>query len=398
MRLHGRQVYCPLLTNMFLRKYELLPCFGPFGTEAMSLDRIGTEKLEISDLRKRIDDLDKQIVEMINERANCAIEIGNKKNQGSKSIFAPEREVQVMAGVLRNNKGPLSDATMTAIYREVISACRALEKPITVSYFGPAGSNTHIASILKFGDSSTFVPANTIPDVFSAVERNECHYGVVPVENSTEGIVNHTLDMFLLSDLRICAEIYAPISHNLLSAGTDITQIKRIYSIGQAIAQCRNWLAANMPGVEVLEVSSTAKGAKMCEGYPASAAIASTLAAREYGLNIIAEGIEDNPHNRTRFLVVGYSKPDSCGKDKTSIVFSVPHKAGSLFHSLKVFEDEGINLMMIESRPTKQMPWEYIFFIDCQGHEKDERMQRAIGKLSEMAMFVRVLGSYPETE
>jgi len=354
--------------------------------------------LDISEIRKLIDQIDKQLVEMINERANCAIEIGKIKTKGAKSIFAPEREVQVMSGVLRNNKGPLSDATMSAIFREVISACRALEKPITVSYFGPAGSNTHIASILKFGDSTTFVPVNTIPDVFSAVERNDAHYGVVPVENSTEGIVNHTLDMFLLSDMRICAEIYAPISHNLLSAGTDISQIKRIYSIGQAIAQCRNWLATNLPGVEILEVSNTAKGAKMCEGYPTSAAIASTLAAREYGLNIIAEAIEDNPHNRTRFLVIGHSKPGSCGKDKTSIVFSVPHKAGSLFHALKVFEDENINLTMIESRPTKQMPWEYIFFIDCQGHESDENMQRAMAKLGEMAMFVRVLGSYPESE
>lgn len=354
--------------------------------------------MDISDIRKRIDEIDKQLVEMINERANCAIEIGKMKNQGAKSIFAPEREVQVMGGVLRNNKGPLSDATMAAVFREVISACRALEKPITVSYFGPAGSNTHIASILKFGDSTTFVAANTIPDVFNAVERNESNYGVVPVENSTEGIVNHTLDMFLLSEMRICAEIHAPIHHNLLSAGTELSQIKRVYSIGQAIAQCRNWLAANLPGVEILEVSSTAKGAKMCEGYPTSAAIASTLAAREYGLNIVAEGIEDNPHNRTRFLVIGHSKPEPCGRDKTSIVFSVPHKAGSLYNALKVFEDEKVNLMMIESRPTKQMPWEYIFFIDCQGHEKDENMQRALAKLGEMAMFVRVLGSYPESE
>jgi len=251
---------------------------------------------------------------------------------------------------------------------------------------------------MKFGDSTDFVSGNTIPDVFSAVEHGETNYGVVPVENSTEGIVSHTLDMFLLSDLRICAEIYAPISHNLLSAGTDIEQIKRVYSMPQAIAQCRNWLAAHLPGVEILEVSSTAKGAKMCEGYPTSAAIASSLAAREYGLNIIADGIEDNPHNRTRFLVIGYSKPEPSGKDKTSVVFSVPNKSGALYHALTVFESEGINLTMIESRPTKQMPWEYIFFVDCQAHEKQENMQRALAKLSEQALFVRVLGSYPEAE
>jgi chorismate mutase/prephenate dehydratase len=354
--------------------------------------------LDISDIRKQIDEIDQQLVKLLNERARCALAIGEMKDRGSKSIFAPERERQVMSAVLKNNTGPLSDKALSAIFGEVISACRALEKPITVAYLGPAGSYSHIASVLKFGQSSGFLPCNTIPDVFSSVERKEANYGVVPVENSTEGVVSHTLDMFLLSDLRICAEIYAPISHNLLSSGTDITQIKRVYSIAQAIAQCRNWLAANLPGVEILEVSSTAKGAKMCEGIPTSAAVASSLAAQEYGLNIIAEAIEDNPHNKTRFLVVGYSRPEPSGKDKTSVVFSVPHKAGSLYHALTVFDSENINLTMIESRPTKQMPWEYIFFVDFQGHEKDEAVQRCLAKLGEMALFVRVLGSYPEAD
>lgn len=354
--------------------------------------------MDIAEIRKRIDSIDSQLVEMINERAECALEIGRIKNKGEKSIFAPEREKQVLSAVLKKNKGPLSDKTLSAIFREVISACRALEKPITVAYLGPAGSYSHIASILKFGESSDFIPTNTIPDVFNAVERKEANYGVVPIENSTEGVINHTLDMFLLSDLRICAEIYAPISHNLLSSGTDISQIKRVYSIGTAIAQCRNWLATHLPGVEILEVSSTAKGAKMCEGYPTSAAVASSLAAKEYGLNSIAEGIEDNPHNKTRFLVIGYSKPEPSGRDKTSVAFSVPHRAGSLYHALTVFDSEGINLTMIESRPTKQMPWEYIFFVDFQGHEKNDATQRALDKLSEMALFTRVMGSYPEAD
>ena len=201
-----------------------------------------------------------------------------------------------------------------------------------------------------------------------------------------------------IRDRRICAELYAPISHNLLSCGTEVSKIKRIYSRPEAIAQCRNWLAANLRGVETQEVSSTAKGAKMCEGQPTSAAVASSLAAKEYDLNIIAEAIEDSPHNKTRFLIVGYSKAQPCGKDKTSLVFAVPHKAGSLYHALKVFDTEGINLSMIESRPTKQMPWEYIFFVDCQGHERDESVQKALEALGEMAMFVRVLGSYPEAE
>ncbi len=354
--------------------------------------------MDISELRAQIDSIDKQLVEMINKRAECAADIGNMKSKGSKSIFAPEREVQVLNGVLRNNKGPLADKTMSAIFREIISACRALEKPISVAYFGPAGSNTHIASILKFGDSTDFVACNMIPDVFNAVEHKETNYGVVPVENSTEGVINHTLDMFLLSDLRICAEIYAPITHNILSSGDDISQIKRVYSIGTVFAQCRNWLANHMPGVETLEVSSTSKAAKMCEGYPSSAAIATALAAKEYNLNILEEGIEDNPYNKTRFLVVGYSKPNPSGKDKTSIVYAVPHKAGSLYHSLKVFDSHGINMTMIESRPTKQMPWEYIFFVDVQGHEADDNIQAALEELAGMALFVRVLGSYPEAE
>ena len=354
--------------------------------------------MDISDLRKKIDQIDAKLMDAINDRAKCALEIGRMKSRGAKSVFAPEREKQVLEGVLENNKGPMGDKSMSAIFREVISACRALEKPINVAYLGPAGSYTHIASALKFGESTDLSPANTIPDVFAAVEHKEADYGVVPVENSTEGIVSHTLDMFLLSDLRICAEIYAPISHNLLCCGTEVSRIKRIYSRPQAIAQCRNWLAAHLPGVEILEVSSTAKGAKMCEGHPTSAAVASTLAAKEYALNIVAEAIEDSPHNKTRFLVVGYSKPQPCGRDKTSIVFSVPHKAGSLYHALRVFDAEGINLSMIESRPTKQMPWEYVFFVDYQGHERDEPVQRALEALGGMAMFVRVLGSYPEAE
>ncbi len=354
--------------------------------------------LSIDDIRKEIDRIDKELVDLLNRRAECAIEIGKLKETKTESIYAPERENQVLSKVLAQNSGPLADKTVAAVYREIISACRALEKPISVAYLGPAGSYTHIASIQRFGDSTEFAPVDTIPDVFNMVERKDANYGVVPVENSTEGIVSHTLDMFLLSDLRICAEIFAPISHNLLSAGTKLDQIKRVYSMPQAIAQCRNWLRMHLPGVEVLEVSSTAKAAQLCQGFPSSAAVASSLAAREYGLNVVAEAIEDNPHNRTRFLVVGYSKPNQSGKDKTSIVFSVPHKSGSLYKALAIFDSENINMTMIESRPTKQMPWEYVFFIDVQGHEKDEVVQKALAKLAEQAMFVRVLGSYPEAE
>ena len=354
--------------------------------------------MDISELRGKIDAIDKQLVEMINERAECAIEIGKMKNKGSKSIFAPEREVQVLNGVLRNNKGPLADKTMSAVFREVISACRALEKPISVAYFGPAGSNTHVASILKFGDSTDFTSGNTIPDVFNSVERKETNYGVVPVENSTEGVMNHTLDMFLLSDLRICAEIYAPIiaqpallrrpSYRRSSASTRSRSPPRSAETGSR-RTCRASRSSRFEHVQ---------GRQDVRGLPQLRRHRHRLAAKEYGLNILEEGIEDNPHNKTRFLVVGYSKPNPSGKDKTSIVYAVPHKSGSLYHSLKVFDSHGINLTMIESRPTKQMPWEYIFFVDFQGHESDDKVQAALKELSEISLFVRVLGSYPEAE
>jgi chorismate mutase/prephenate dehydratase len=255
-----------------------------------------------------------------------------------------------------------------------------------------------MASISKFGSSCTFIPLDTIPDVFTEVGKDHADYGVVPIENSTEGVINHTLDTFLLSDLKICSEIYLPITHNLLSKSASLEEVKRVYSIPTAAAQCRNWLHASLPDVEIVDVSTTAKGAQLCADEPTSAAIGTSLAAEVYGLDILAERIEDNPQNRTRFLVVGMNEPEPSGKDKTSLMLSVPHKAGSLYHAMSVFEKYDINLTMIESRPTKLTPWEYIFFIDCQGHIKDQSVQKAVAALKEYAPFVTVLGSYPEAE
>jgi chorismate mutase/prephenate dehydratase len=237
-----------------------------------------------------------------------------------------------------------------------------------------------------------------IPDVFSEVEREQADYGVVPIENSTEGVINHTLDTFLTSKLRICSEIYLPITHYLLSKADDLSDIKRVYSIPTAVAQCRDWLRKNLPGIEIVDVSTTAKGAQLCTDDPTAAAIATSLASEIYNLNIIAEHVEDNAQNRTRFLVVGFNEPAPSGRDKTSIMFSVPHRSGSLFHAMAVFEKYDVNLTMIESRPTKLTPWEYVFFIDCQGHLKDQPLQKALAALKEYASFVTVLGSYPEAE
>lgn len=354
--------------------------------------------MDIKEIRKKIDELDQQILKLLNERASCAMEIGKMKASTAAPTYAPERELQVMEQVRRENHGPLDDQAVQAVFREIISASRALEKPLVVAYWGPPGSNTHIASVQKFGYSTEFVPVDTITDIFSEVEHRRANYGVTPVENSTEGVINHTLDMFAQSELRICSEIFVNISHNLLSTQDDLSGIKKIYSQPQPTGQCRNWLRANAPEAQIVEVSTTARAAMLAAEDPASAAIASKLSAELYGLKVLYEGIEDNPHNRTRFLIVGHTKPAPSGRDKTSIVFSVPHRAGALFRALSVFEEEKINMTMIESRPTKQMPWEYVFFVDIQGHEKDEVVGRALRKLSEQALFVRVLGSYPEAE
>ena len=354
--------------------------------------------MEIRDLRQEIDQVDHQILELLNKRARIAKEIGMYKQRTTKSFFIPERESQVYSKLSAANKGPLPDKSLQAIYREIISASRALEKPLTIAYWGPPATNTHMASIRKFGSSCDFIPLDAIPDVFGEVEREHADYGVVPIENSTEGVINHTLDTFLASKLKICSEVYLPITHNLLSKADDLSQVKRIYAIPTATAQCRSWLRENLQDVEIMDVSTTAKGAQLCASEPASAAIGTALAAEVYDLNLLAEHIEDNPQNRTRFLVIGFNEPAPSGKDKTSIMFSVQHKAGSLYRAMSVFEKYDINLTMIESRPTKLTPWEYVFFIDCQGHIKDQPIQKALASLQEHTLFVTVLGSYPEAE
>lgn len=354
--------------------------------------------MSIHDLRKQIDEIDHQVIGLLNKRASIAQEIGKHKEKTQKSFFAPERERQVLKRLASANRGPLPTSALTAIYREIISASRSLEKPLTIAYWGPPATNTHMASIQKFGTSCSFEPMDTIPDVFSEVERERADYGVVPIENSTEGVINHTLDTFLASNLKICSEVYLPITHNLLSKTESLSEIKRVYSIPTAAAQCRNWLRTNLRDVEIVDVSTTAKGAQLSAEEEGSAAIATSLAAEVYGLNLVAEHIEDNPQNRTRFLVVGHSEPAPSGKDKTSVMFSVAHKAGSLFRAMSAFEKYDINLTMIESRPTKLTPWEYVFFIDCQGHIRDAQVQKALAALEEHTLFVTVLGSYPEAE
>lgn len=358
---------------------------------------IGTP-MSLQELRRQIDAIDTQILELLSERARLAQEVGKGKTRTATQFFAPERERQIFDRLLAENRGPFPSGAIRAIYREIISASRALEAPIRVAYLGPAGTFSHRAAQDKFGSSSDLQASVTIPDVFAAVERGDADYGVVPVENSTEGVVAYTLDMFSQTRLKVCAETFVPVVHNLASRAETLGDIKRLYAHPQAFAQSRNWLRDNLGRVEVVDASSNAKAAQLAAVDSESAAITTEIASELYNLPILAAHIEDSPHNRTRFLVIGENQPQPSGKDKTSIFFSVQHKAGALLRAMAAFDAHSINLTMIESRPTKQMPWEYVFFIDFQGHVKEDHVARALQLLEEQSLFVTVLGSYPAAD
>jgi len=357
--------------------------------------------MDISDIRRRIDTLDEEIVRLINERAECAQRIGEAKLSSDRPAYVPERERQVLERVAGRNTGPLSTAALQAIYREIVSACRALERPLTVAYWGPLASNTHVAARRRFGSMAELLGASSVAEVFAQVERREADFGVVPVENSTEGVIAHSLDMFRQYDLHICAETFVPIQHNLLSKAPSLDAVKRVYTMFQATGQCRNWIDQNLRHAELVEAGTTARGAELAAADPETGAIANLAAAELYGLNILAEHIEDNPRNRTRFWVIGRLQPAPSGADKTSLMVSIPHKPGALVRALQAFEQHGVSLTFIESRPTKQTPWEYVFFIDAQGHVGDgpqSPLCQALDQLRGASSFTRVLGSYPEAE
>lgn len=356
--------------------------------------------MEIDDYRKRIDELDAEIVRLLNERAECARGIGRAKERCGTVVYLPERERQVLDRVAAANQGPLSTESVQAIYREIISACRGLERSLTIAYWGPPASNTHVAARLRFGSSAQFLQTGSIPETFAAVMNGKADFGVAPVENSTDGVIAQCLDQFLNCDLQICAETYVPIRHHLLSHARSLSELKRVYTMFQTRAQCRTWIAANLPHVELCDTTTTARGAELAAGEPDAGAIANSYAAEYYGVPVLAEGIEDNPRNRTRFWVFGKLSPAPSGRDKTSILFSVPHRPGALIHALTAFADHGVSLTFIESRPTKQTPWEYVFFVDLQGHpsDPDSPLSRALPVFQERCSFFRVLGSYPEAE
>ncbi len=352
--------------------------------------------MNLTRLRKKVDRLDERILNLLNERAKLILAIGKAKSKRRASVYSPDREKEVYHTLTSKNKGPLSNASLKAIYREIMSGSLSLEKPLKITYLGPQFTFTHRAALKKFGSSVEYVACNNITDIFVEVERNRADYGVVPIENSIEGAVNHTLDMLVDSSLKICSEIYLTISHNLLSRATDLKKIKRIYSIPQVFGQCRLWLESNMPQVELKEVSSTAKGAEIASKESGAAAIGSIMAAREYGLNVLAKSIEDVSHNTTRFLVVGRTMPKATKGDKTSLMISVKDKVGALHDMLTPFKKNRINLTKIESRPSKKRPWEYYFFVDLEGHYEDKKVKHALADLKKECSYLKILGSYPK--
>ncbi len=345
--------------------------------------------------RQQIDRLDEQLLKLLNRRAKVAIAIGRLKQERQSELHAPGREREIFARLEKLNTGPLPAPAIRAVFREIMSASLSLEGPIKVAYLGPKATFTHLASVQHFGSSATYLPATSIPEVFTEVEREHVEYGVVPVENSTEGIVTHTLDMFVESPLKIVGEILQEISHHLMSKSGRLSTIRRIYSHPQALAQCRGWLDQHMSEIHTTEVYSTAKAAELCLEDAGAAAIASELAARLYGLQIVKRRIEDRTHNVTRFLVIGAKCPERTGRDKTSVLFSIKDRVGALYEMLQPFPAHGINLTKIESRPSKKKPWEYLFFVDVEGHEQDPPVRAALEELQGHVLYVKVLGSYP---
>ncbi len=345
--------------------------------------------------RSKIDKIDTEILGLLNKRAGLAIEIAHIKREASLKFHSPEREKAVIERITSLNKGPFPNDALKVILREIISASLSLEEPLKVAYFGPEGTFTHLAALRHFGSSANYIPVDIIKEVFEAVERGKADYGLVPIENSNEGVVSYTLDMFMDYDLKISAEESMEISQNLLSQSGDKTKIRKIYSHPQPVAQCRDWLEANMRGVPVSEATSTSKAAELAAKDPGAAAIASELAARLYGLKFVERNIQDNKYNFTRFLVIAKTHPGKSGTDKTSILFSLKNKPGALFEVLFPFKSSKINLTKIESRPSKRRAWEYIFFADIIGHIEDKKVSRVLEEVKDHCIYLKHLGSYP---
>jgi chorismate mutase / prephenate dehydratase len=350
---------------------------------------------ELDPLRKKIDEVDDQVLRLLNERAKAVQKIGQVKAKRGEEVYAANREREIIDRLAGANGGPLPEEAVAEIFRAVINNCRLLQKNLKIAYLGPEATFTQQAAQKHFGQSAEYVPVKSIADVFDEVEKSRADYGVVPIENSTEGVVNHTLDMFMESDLVICAEREDEIAHCLLASQTSLKKIKSVYSHPQALAQCRRWLDSHLRGVPVHEAASTADAAAHATLDAAAAAIASPLAAEIYRLKTLAERIQDSKHNVTRFLVIGRKTAGPSGRDKTSVLAAVKDRPGALHDLLSAFKKEDLNLTKIESRPTKKKAWEYVFFIDVAGHVSQAPVKRVLDQLQDHCSFFKVLGSYP---
>ncbi|HXU71610.1 MAG TPA: prephenate dehydratase [Polyangia bacterium] len=346
-------------------------------------------------LRQAIDSLDDKLVELLNERARLVQEVGAIKAQLKQPFYVPERERQILERLQQANTGPFPTEALRPVFSEIISACLSLEHPLRVAFLGPEATFTHMAARTRFGLSARYVPAATVAGVFTEVEKGMADLGVVPIENSTEGVVNSTLDVLIDSELSITAEIATEVSHCLLTRSGTLDGIGKVYSHPQALAQCRGWLSANLPNVAQIEVASTALAARLTRDDPVAAAVASELAGQLYDLKIARKKIEDEVRNVTRFLVVGREPPPPTGRDKTSILFSLKDAAGVLYKVLQPLADAGLNLSRIESRPSRKKLWDYVFFIDVDGHTGEPGVEAALRALEARCEFVKVLGSYP---
>lgn len=358
-----------------------------------------TEKKALLAIRDKIDATDKRIQTLLNERTAMAEEVAKIKiasGEQLKDFYRPEREAMVLRNVMDRNEGPLADKEMARLFREIMSACLAAEKPLQVAYLGPEGSFTQVAAGKQFGGSVQLQPMSTIADVFQAVETEQVNYGVVPVENSTEGMISHTLDRFINTSLKINGEVSLRIHHHLLSKSKQLSDITTIYAHPQALAQCRQWLSQHCSECELVSVSSNSEAAKRVSSEPNSAAIAASHAATIYDLSILASNIEDEADNTTRFLVIGSQDVASSGDDKTALLVSTQNKPGALQDLLKPLADSGISMTRIESRPSRKGIWEYVFFIDIEGHCQDDKVAKALILLEQESSMCRVLGSYPK--
>ncbi len=355
------------------------------------------EETQLTGIRARIDIIDEQIQKLISERAVCAEEVARVKRAAGAVVdfYRPEREAEVLRRVMARNTGPLSEAVMVRLFREIMSACLALQHPKKIAFLGPPGSFTQEAAVKHFGNAVSTVPLGGIDEIFREVESGVAHFGVVPVENSTEGVITHTQDMFMRSVLKICGEVHLRIQHQLIGAVPERKEVRRIYAHQQTLAQCREWLGRHLPDAERCAVSSNTEGVRRAQSEPRSAGIASVAAAELYKMPILAENIEDEPDNTTRFLIIGNQESAASGGDKTSILVSARNRTGALVALLAPLARHGVSMTRIESRPSRQGVWEYVFFIDMEGHQRDTAVATALAEMAKESNFLKVLGSYP---